>query len=154
MVETKEGSIAIVDKKELLSGEDKVKLINNYFETGDIKVPAKNIGFYVSRDSDFNFIDRDYRIRTYYRAACTSDTSVRGQFREPVALSVYGFGQTDAMVRAVPDADRTALASLSVNFDCPFKCHFNPVYVHYCAKFTKNADKLNGISPKLPGRAM
>lgn len=57
MVETKEGSIAIIDKKELLSGEDKVKLINNYFETGDIKVPTKNIGFYVSRDSDFNFIE-------------------------------------------------------------------------------------------------
>lgn len=56
LVEKDGASIAIFDKKDLLTGENKLSIVKRYFETGEIKMPTKNVGFYKSFDPDFNFV--------------------------------------------------------------------------------------------------
>lgn len=56
LVEKDGASIAIFDKKDLLTGENKLSIVKRYFETREIKMPTKNVGFYKSFDPDFNFV--------------------------------------------------------------------------------------------------
>lgn len=55
-VEKDGASIAIFDKKDLLTGENKLSIVKKYFETGEIKMPTKNVDFYKSFDPDFKFV--------------------------------------------------------------------------------------------------
>ena len=55
IIEMSGRSIGILDKKELLTGDNKVEIINHFFESGEVKIAPKNVGAIITHDTDFNF---------------------------------------------------------------------------------------------------
>lgn len=55
IIEMSGRSIGIWDKKELLTGDNKVEIINHFFESGEVKIAPKNVGAFITHDTDFNF---------------------------------------------------------------------------------------------------
>lgn len=55
LIERSGKRIGILDRHEILSGDDKVNIITNFFSSGEIFTAKKEVGLKISTDPDFNF---------------------------------------------------------------------------------------------------